>query len=153
MSSIDLNRCEVGFEATPDDEYPGVMVCITLDVTHPEHGSIASLSAYKIDRTACRGSFLAVMDENSDELHQFSVTLFDKNGLVRSWLVDGGRRSGTGCWGRELNDGALIYLMDMSVKENVSRDVSFSKRAWIKFMRGILSSEVKELARGRWESS
>jgi hypothetical protein len=126
MSSIDLNRCEVTFEATPDDENPEVMTRITLHVNYPEHGSIAKLSAYKIDRTACRGSFLAVMDENSDELHQFSVALFDKNGFVRSWLVDGGRRSGTGCWGRELDEGALIYLMDMSVETNVSRDVSFS---------------------------
>jgi hypothetical protein len=122
-ASIDLDKCEVKIKAKPDFENPKVVIRITLKATHPEHGAIANLSAYKIKRDYCRGQFLEVMDEYNDELHQFSIELFDKNGHVRPWLVDGSRRSGTGCWNRDMNEGALIYLLDMSVKDTVRKEI------------------------------
>jgi hypothetical protein len=121
MTSINLDKCEVKITAKPDFENPKVVTRITLKATHPEHGAIANLSAYNIRRDYCRGQFLEVMDEYTDELHQFSIELFDKNGHLRPWLIDGSRRSGTGCWNRDINEGCLIYLMDMSVTDKVRR--------------------------------
>jgi len=119
MTCVNLDQCVVKIKAKPDLENPKVVTRITLKAIHLEHGAIASLSAYKIRRKDCRGQFLEVMDEYSDELHQFSTELFDKNGHVRPWLIDGGRRSGTGCWNHDLDKGTLIYLMDMSVRDQV----------------------------------
>ncbi|KNZ80259.1 hypothetical protein J132_06685 [Termitomyces sp. J132] len=59
------------------------------------------------------------MDANSDELHQFSVKLFDNFGRVRPWLLEPGNRCGTGCWGTELNDGEIIYVLNISVVKEV----------------------------------
>ncbi|KAJ7730843.1 ankyrin repeat family protein [Mycena maculata] len=57
-------------------------------------------------------------DEDMDEMHQFSVTLFDKNGAVRPHLVESDYRSGTGCFGREMNFGELVYILDIKVNES-----------------------------------
>ncbi|KAG6818958.1 hypothetical protein H0H93_016876 [Arthromyces matolae] len=54
-----------------------------MEATIPSIGSVATLSALKISRRFCRGSFLEIMDAESDELHQFSVKLFDKFGRAR----------------------------------------------------------------------
>jgi hypothetical protein len=150
MASIDLNKCEVKIKAKPDFENPKVVTRITVKATHTEHGTIANLSAYKIKREYCRGQFLEVMDEYSDELHQFSIELFDKNGLVRPWLVDGSRRSGTGCWNRDLDYGNLIYLMDMSVKDQVRKQIHLFE---LGLNKCFYSSDTKGLVRGCWENS
>jgi len=65
------------------------------------------------------GDFLEIMDEESQELYEFSVGLFDKYSNVRPWLVDGGAKSGSGCWGTELSVGDMLYLDDVLVKEEV----------------------------------
>ncbi|GLB40821.1 hypothetical protein LshimejAT787_0900360 [Lyophyllum shimeji] len=109
------NDCIPKISTVPDDENPRVLTNIMLEATHPDLGVIGSLSAIKILRHFCRGSFLEVMDEHSDELCQFSVALFDKFGRVRPWLLEPGNRRGTGCWGEELNTGELVYLLDMNV--------------------------------------
>jgi len=62
------------------------------------------------------------MDEEKDELHQFSVALFDKYGMARPWLIQASHRNGTGCWGREVNSGELIYLLNVDVNDYVSVD-------------------------------
>lgn len=59
------------------------------------------------------------MDEESDELHRFSMKLFDKNGMVRPEIVDHEHHKGSGAWGRELNDGTLVYIDDVEVKDQV----------------------------------
>ncbi|KAF8066500.1 ankyrin repeat family protein [Lyophyllum atratum] len=117
MSSLKANDCIPKFSTSPDDENPRVLEDITLELNHPEFGLVGSLSAMKIIRHFCRGSFLEVMDAHSDEFHQFSVALFDKFGRVRPWLLEQGNRRGSGCWGSELNDGQLVYVLDMNVNE------------------------------------
>lgn len=61
------------------------------------------------------------MDDESDELHQFSVKLFDKNGMVKPEIVDHEFHKGSGVWGRELNHGMMIYVDTISVKPEVWR--------------------------------
>ena len=119
MALLQPEDCSFTFSTKFDFEYPRALQDITLKATHPELGSVASLSAIKIYRRFCRGSFLAIMDANSDELHQFSVELFDKFGRVRPWLLEPGNRCGTGCWGNELNDGQIIYVLNISVIKEV----------------------------------
>ncbi len=47
------------------------------------------------------------------------LALFDRNGILKPRLKTG-YRSGTGCWGDELNDDALAYIADITVKDEVS---------------------------------
>jgi hypothetical protein len=63
--------------------------------------------------------FFAIMDEDSSELHHFSVEIFDKYIHPRAWLLDGGRRTGTGCWGHEMNEGDLVYIFKLKVEPQV----------------------------------
>lgn len=117
---MDTTVLQVKIASEPHDEYPKTLTTLSVNVTHPDFGKIASLKAWRISRVHCRGDFLEIMDEESDEMHQFSVTLFDKYGTVRPHLVDPGSRSGTRCWGRELDAGELVYIEDISVKDTVS---------------------------------
>ncbi|KAJ7108467.1 ankyrin repeat family protein [Mycena crocata] len=116
-SNVDMKDLTVEIKAKNHREHPAVIQTISVKVQHPELGKIASLNAWRISRARCAGSFLEIMDEDMDEMHQFSVTLFDKYGHVRPHLVDPGYRSGTGCWGRELNSGQLVYILDMTVND------------------------------------
>ena len=63
--------------------------------------------------------FLEIMDEESQELQEFSVGLFDRYSNIRPWLVDGGAKSGSGCWGTELSVGNMLYIEDLMVKKEV----------------------------------
>ena len=63
--------------------------------------------------------FLEIMDEDSQEMHEFSVGLFDKYSNVRPWLVDGGAESGSGGWGTELSIRDMLYVEEVRVKEEV----------------------------------
>ncbi|KAF8991005.1 hypothetical protein BDZ89DRAFT_1086867 [Hymenopellis radicata] len=94
--------------------------------THPTLGEVATLSGYMIYRRMLGGDFLVMMDEESQELHEFSVTLFDKNGLLKPRFKTG-YRSGTGCWGDELNEDALAYIEDITVKEELLQGLFESK--------------------------
>jgi hypothetical protein len=119
MTSV-LSACKVTFSVSEDYETPKVLKHIEATVNHPEHGDIASLEAVHINRNRCRGIFLEVMDEHSDELLQFGTKLFNKNGQLRPWLVESDYHKGTGCWGFELNEGMLVYIISMDVKPAVS---------------------------------
>jgi hypothetical protein len=117
---MDLNALALRTKAKNHWEHPRVIKTISLTVKHPQFGDIVSLEAWRISRAHCAGSFLEIMDEDMDEMHQFSVTLFDKYGNVRPHLVNPGYRSGTGCWGREMDSGELVYILDITVQEPVS---------------------------------
>ncbi|KAJ7503117.1 hypothetical protein B0H11DRAFT_619204 [Mycena galericulata] len=117
-STLDLNDLALQFTSKRHPHYPRVIDVISLKGNHPELGAIVSLKAWRISGAHCAGSSLRILDEDSDEMHQFSVTLFDKYGAVRPHLVDPGYRSGTGCWGREMNTGELIYILDIRVKKS-----------------------------------
>ncbi|KAJ7350700.1 ankyrin repeat family protein [Mycena albidolilacea] len=114
---MDLNALALRTKAKNHWEHPRVIKTISVTVKHPQFGDIVSLEAWRISRAHCAGSFLEIMDEDMDEMHQFSVTLFDKYGNVRPHLVNPGHRSGTGCWGREMDSGELVYILDITVQE------------------------------------
>ncbi|OBZ78418.1 hypothetical protein A0H81_02167 [Grifola frondosa] len=110
-----IDHCTVNFQVDDDCEHPGALKNIDVEVRHPEHGQIALLSSLKIDRSKCFGQFLQIMDDHSQELHEFSVKLFNKYGKLKPDHVDHEYHKGSGCWGRELDDGMLIYVVDVEV--------------------------------------
>ncbi|KAF7362384.1 Ankyrin repeat family protein [Mycena venus] len=114
---MDLNTLALRVKVKNHREHPRVIKNIIVKVKHPQFGDIVSLEAWRISRAHCADSFLEIMDEDMDEMHQFSVTLFDKYGNVRPHLVGSSYRSGTGCWGLEMNSGELLYIIDMNVTE------------------------------------
>ena len=65
------------------------------------------------------GDFLEMMDADDKSLHEMSLTLFDKHSNLRPWLMDGGLRSGSGCWGDELSHGDLLYVQELRVPKEV----------------------------------
>ncbi|KAG6864944.1 hypothetical protein C0991_006173 [Blastosporella zonata] len=116
---VSLQDISFTFSEEVDYENPRFLTNIELKATCPDLGTVASLSAIQIHRRFVQDSFLEIMDAHSSELHEFSCTLFDKFGRVRPWLLEPGRRQGTGCWGNELNDGQIIYVSEVSVNEGI----------------------------------
>ncbi|SJL02709.1 uncharacterized protein ARMOST_06044 [Armillaria ostoyae] len=76
------------------------------------------MDGFIISPALCGDAFHSNLDGKSDELHRFFVSLFDKYGKVKSHIVSEGIQSGTRCWGRELNIGKIIYVVDVTVHKN-----------------------------------
>ncbi|KAJ7284692.1 hypothetical protein C8J57DRAFT_1053132 [Mycena rebaudengoi] len=92
---------------------PNTLKLLTLTVNHPEKKEIVLVSAVLM-KHRCYGQFLEVMDIDS-ELFSIGSALFNKYGEIRPWLVDNEFHKGSGAWGRELNDGRLVFLLAVSV--------------------------------------
>ncbi|CAA7262594.1 unnamed protein product [Cyclocybe aegerita] len=126
-TSLNLSECTAAFHTTKHDEHPDRMQYVTGTLKHPALGELATVRCLQIPASGRTwftrvGDFLEIMDEDSQELHEFSVTLFDRNSNVRPWLVEGGgARSGSGCWGAELSSGDMLYIEDLNVKEQFRR--------------------------------
>ncbi|KAF7295980.1 Ankyrin repeat family protein [Mycena kentingensis (nom. inval.)] len=117
MSTLDKSSLKIFFKEKDHYEHPRVLKDLTVIVKHPAHGEVASLTARRIVRNACPGDFLRVLDEETDEMATFSTKLFDKYGKVLPEHIELGYQSGSGCWGRELDEGTLIYVFWVSVEE------------------------------------
>ncbi|TFK87190.1 hypothetical protein K466DRAFT_575948 [Polyporus arcularius HHB13444] len=110
-----LDQCDVKIEAALHDEHPRALKHVYVDAIHPLLGRIGSLQAIQINRNRCNGEFLMIMDEESQELCDFALALFDENGRLRPELVDHESQKGTGVWGRELDSGMLLYVLSVRV--------------------------------------
>ena len=98
------------------------MQYLNATLTHPSLGELATARCLQIQgriRFKNAEDFLEIMDEDSQELNEFSVALFDKYSNVRPWLVDGGAKSGSGCWGTELSVGDMLYIEEVAVEKEV----------------------------------
>ena len=119
---LKLSKCTPNFTTESHCEYSEKMQYINATLTHPSHGELAIACCLQIHshiRLKNAGDFLEIMDEDSQELNKFSVTLFDKYSNVHPWLVDDMARSGSGCWGRELSIGDMLYIKEVAVKKQV----------------------------------
>ena len=63
--------------------------------------------------------FGSIMEAETQELSDFSMSIFDNSINVHPFLLDGGPRSGSGCWGEELNQGNIVYLGNLAVTDQV----------------------------------
>lgn len=123
MTSSAFNIKECTVKCSPIIELnhrkPNYLQPIFLTVSHPAYGEIAKLSGWFIIRDCIRGEFFQVMNSKSEDLHRLSVTLFDRFGNVRPWIVHDDYHKGLGTWGEELNDGRLVHIKDIKVKDEV----------------------------------
>ena len=98
-------------------------------LSHPAMGELATIRCLQIHsriRFKNTGDFLEMMDKESHETSEFSLNLFDEYSNVHPWLVDGGAKSGSGCWGTELSVGDMLYLKEVTVKKEVCYIVALS---------------------------
>lgn len=79
--------------------------------------ALNALGPRGLDAAMLRADSRTVPPERFD----FASTIFDQLGLVLNELVDHEYAKGSGCWGRELNKGSLIYVDAVRVPVKVSR--------------------------------
>nr|GAT49091.1 predicted protein [Mycena chlorophos] len=118
--AIDKNQLSLKITDKPHFDYKSAIREITLTANYPGHGQIASLSAWLILRhtgSPEQDPFQVMLDLDHDELCDLSTTLFDRNGHILPHLIQPGYRSGSGVWDEALNRGTLVYVLDMTVKE------------------------------------
>ena len=128
-TELNLSKCTPNFITEAHCVYPETMQNLNVTLSHPTLGELASVRCVQIHpriRFKRTGDFLEVMDDDSQELQEFSIGLFDKYSNVRPWLVDGGPKSGSGCWGTELSIGDMLYLKEVIVKKEVCFFVSLA---------------------------
>ena len=122
---VNLSECTANFTTEKHYDYPDRIQNIIVTMTHPSLGELATAHCLLIRSRSWfknAGDFLEIMDEVSQEMQEFAVGLFDKYSNVRPWLVDGGSKSGSACWGKELSTGNILYIEEV----NVVREVRFS---------------------------
>lgn len=113
-----LAGCTVSFMPETHPDYPNRLRYLNVHASHPDLGVLAKMRCLIVSHRNGDG-FLQMMDDESHEMMQFSTALFDAYGNVRPWLIDGGYRSGSMCWGPELNMGMMVYIEDLTVEERV----------------------------------
>ena len=121
-TTLNLAECTPKFRTKKHHENTETLQYLSGTLTHPVLGEIATAYCLKVIarmRFKSTGEFLEIMDDESQELHEFSVGLFDKYSNIRPWLVDGGAKGGSGYYGNELNVGDILYVQDVRVKEEV----------------------------------
>ncbi|KAI0701641.1 hypothetical protein C8Q76DRAFT_825149 [Earliella scabrosa] len=123
-----LDDCVILSEVEPHHEHPSVLKQIVLKAMHPQDGELGALVALQIDRRRCRGEFLVIMDEESQELCEFA------NGRLKSEFVENEYHKGSGVWGRELDEGMLLYVLSVLVEKEEHK------------RRGVASRLLRELA-------
>ena len=122
-SDIDIAQCTASFRFEPHYEScPDRFFIIKGSAQHPSHGEVASLSGYLMTKRAAwkaARQFGSIMEAETQELSDFSMSIFDNSINVHPFLLDGGPRSGSGCWGEELNQGNIVYLGNLAVTDQV----------------------------------
>ncbi|KJA18897.1 hypothetical protein HYPSUDRAFT_44734, partial [Hypholoma sublateritium FD-334 SS-4] len=125
MTDINIEQCTATFHFEPHYEScPDRFFLISGAARHPTHGEVAKLSGYLIKNRAAwkaAGEFGSIMEAETQELYDYSLSIFNNRIIVHPWLLDGGPRSGSGCWGEELNEGNIVYLQDLSVAKPFTR--------------------------------
>ena len=148
-SAFDIKECMV--KCSPIIELnhrkPTYLQPIFLTVSHPAYGEIAKLSGWLIIRDCMRGVFFQVLNSKSEDLHHFSVTLFDRFGNVRPWIVHDDYHKGLGTWGEEFNDGRLVHIEDIKVKDEVclQTNLAFISIGRLIFLRQLNHTGVDSL--------
>lgn len=110
--SFALANCKATIRIEPNDEHPRALKHLFMSVKYPKLGEMATLTALLINRRAYVNgpTFHQIMDEEHQELADFATTLFDKRGSIKEQLVDHEHHKGTGVWGREINNGLVVYI-------------------------------------------
>ena len=116
-----LNLADVRFECRETDPASKRFIKhIRLTATHPYHGNLGTLEAYKIERTyTLKAHFHEFLDAKSDELAEFGRKILDNDMNVYRKIVDDEYHKGSGRWGDELNEGRIVYVRSVVVNPSV----------------------------------
>lgn len=74
-----------------------------------------------VEKDRLQGDLHSAMDAHSQETQEFSVTVFDSRGRIRSDLINNPAQRGSGVWGAELNTGTILYIEEIVVFEEYRR--------------------------------
>ncbi|TCD68460.1 hypothetical protein EIP91_010746 [Steccherinum ochraceum] len=122
-SHIRASECSVLVTSRPSPrrEMEGILQELKVIAKARDH-QVGSMTCYAVNRGLCRqrlGTYglETVLKGQDNPGAYFDVwsTLFDKYGFVKEELVDHDYHKGTGCWGRELDKGTFIYVLDVQV--------------------------------------
>jgi hypothetical protein len=103
-------------------ENPETFQYLNGTLTHPILGELATARCLQIlgwMRFKNTDDFLEVIGEASLELQEFSLGFFDKYNDIHPWVVNGGAKSGSECWGTRLSVGDTLYVEVVNVGEEV----------------------------------
>ncbi|KAI5896936.1 uncharacterized protein SCHCODRAFT_02491542 [Schizophyllum commune H4-8] len=128
-----------GSESNPTNS--ALIVHLEFTATHPQHGVVGTLTAYKIYRAdELKGCFHEALSTKSDRLAEFGRTILDNDMNVYSKIIEHEYHRGTGCWGKEMDEGAIVYI------ESVVVDPSFEQQGiGTALVRDLLSSQSLEI--------
>ena len=104
--ALNLSEYTPRFTTVRHEKYPERMQYLNVTLTHPTLGELATARCLQIHsrmKFKSAGDFLEIMDEDSREMSNFSVGLFDKYSNVRPWLVEKAARGvGVRSWALEI---------------------------------------------------
>ncbi|KAF9479111.1 hypothetical protein BDN70DRAFT_932869 [Pholiota conissans] len=111
---LNLEECTLSFAPKRHFEYsPDRLQWLKLTVKSSDHDVVGKISCIVASRG--KWSFKQMLEDTNPELKDFAEAIFDAQGLVKACLIDGGYRSGSGCWGEELNVGKIVYVFNFVV--------------------------------------
>lgn len=118
QAALLLSRGPVLIRMLSDTTAPLLQTCNFWVYPGSGGGPIAYIRLQMIDRGAIMpGKFLESMADASDELIQFGLALFDRDGRLKAEI----QSKGTGVWGEELSgegtDRGLFYIEEMKVRD------------------------------------
>ncbi|TFY50851.1 hypothetical protein EVG20_g11291 [Dentipellis fragilis] len=118
---MSLQNCTVAFEVENHSLYPDSVQVVVAVLRGPKNQEIAHLQGWLIDRWRARSSYFERMILSGKDQGQSAIIayrrLFDKWGRIRPWLVRNDYLKGLGTWGEELNEGKLLYIGDVCLKQ------------------------------------
>lgn len=118
-TTIDPARFTFRFECKAHHRQSRALTYIWLTVASANRAKVATVFALSINRYALRDRF-QILGERDYELAEFSTTLFDKFGRMKSCFIDDDYHKGSGVWGREMNDGRIMFVFHVTVEPSVS---------------------------------
>ncbi|KAI5834408.1 hypothetical protein K523DRAFT_230666 [Schizophyllum commune Tattone D] len=118
MTAISLDDVKIRILAPTRRKTSQGLGRIIVTATHPVHGTLGKLDAYKFPRAyPLRGRFFEVLDEESGELADFGMKVLDNDMNAYPKIVDDEYHKGTGVWGWEMNKGNVLYVPIVQVEK------------------------------------
>jgi hypothetical protein len=119
LSVPSMDGLDFKFDVEPHFGRSRFISRVDLAVIDRKRTQIARGYGMIINRSRMGDAFHQIMDEDDAETASFSLTIFDKFGRIKSRLVDDEYHKGSGVWGRELNEGMIIFIYEIEVEPPV----------------------------------
>ncbi|TFY56507.1 hypothetical protein EVG20_g8899 [Dentipellis fragilis] len=117
--SLKLNNCTVVFEDEKHALYQNAIQAVTAILRDPKDAEIARIQSWLVDRRFAMLFWLdtdKIMEGGPPPIFAYR-RLFDKWGRLRPEHLSHGGLKGLGTWGEELNEGVMLYVGEVSLKQ------------------------------------